>query len=151
MKRFHFPLQAVHNLRELRLEQAENVLAQAVIKVVEAQNRLEEIVVLRQRAIDEYTSKISTGILNTYEISMNLEYLDVLAQREAEARSNLVKLEKECEVQRKNVAEAARKAEATAKLREKHQSRYQAEVARAEQDMIDEMATISSSRKLRGL
>jgi flagellar export protein FliJ len=151
MKRFHFPLQTVHNLREMRLEEAERVLAEAITKVAEARISLDELVRTREKATDEYSSKISSGVIDPYEMMMTISYLDQLSLKECEARARLATLEKECDARRFAVTEAAKEAEATAKLRERHHKRYKAEQARSEQEMLDEMATIASNRRLRGL
>jgi flagellar biosynthesis chaperone FliJ len=45
---------------------------------------------------------------------------------------------------------ASAAAEATAKLREQYYARYVAELAREEQNQMDELATIATVRRMRG-
>ena len=52
------------------------------------------------------------------------------------------------EARRQAVVETSRAAEATSRLRERQLARHELEAARQEQNMLDEMATVSSARRL---
>jgi flagellar export protein FliJ len=148
MKKFKFSLQSVHELRELKKDEAEQDLAKASARVLDASSRLDDIIRERNLAADSYLQTLLTGNLSPQEAALRANYLDSLARQESEARLFLERLEREREEVRRNAAEAARNAEATTKLRERHLARHGAEVAREEQNLLDEMAMISVARRL---
>jgi flagellar FliJ protein len=147
MKQFQFSLQAVHDLRQMACEQAERELAQAMAQVSEAAARIDEITRLRATAIEVYLAKLQAGALAPHEAALHAHHLHSLAQREAEARVCLGSLERERERRCQLVMEAAREAETTARLREREAARHRAELARAEQKLLDEMATEAFARR----
>jgi flagellar export protein FliJ len=137
MKRFRFSLQAVHNLRELRREEAERRFVQAASAVTAAASAIEAIHKLR--ALLEGEISEATGPLCIADLALRMDYLDALARREADARSQLAQLEQECETQREAAVAAAREAEVTGQLRARRQDRHVSENARIEQNFLDEM------------
>jgi flagellar export protein FliJ len=145
MKRFRFSLETVHNLRELRRDEAERQLAQAAAVVMTAATAVEEIQ-HRRAAIEAKLVAGSTGDLCAAEIAMQVNYLAALAQREVEAREQLAALERERETRRQSAMAATREAEVTSQLRARQHARHSAEAARAEQNMLDEMAVAAALR-----
>jgi flagellar export protein FliJ len=138
MKRFKFRLETLHHLREQRREAAERQLAQAAAAVLAATAALEEI----QRQRDALETKLTqtTGVVQAAELAMQLDYIQLLDQRETEARAQLAAREREREACRAAALHAARDAEVTEQLRVRQQARHNAEVARAEQELLDELA-----------
>lgn len=139
MKRFKFRLQTVHNLREQRRDEAEQALLQAAAEVTAGEAALDEL--LRQRAAAESKMARATGQIYADELALQLDYLGFLGQRERDLRQRLAELEQKREAVRARAVQAARDAEVTSQLKQRQQERYAAEVALAEQNFLDEMAT----------
>ena len=149
MKRFQFSLQSVHDLRQSQRDDAERGLAQASAKVSAANAALDEIARLRAHAIESHLSTFQAGVLNPHEATLSANYFAALARREAEARERLAGLERERETRREQTVETTRAAETTAKLRERQRVRHTTEAARAEQNMLDEIAANIRQKLLR--
>lgn len=147
MKKFRFSLQAVHDLRMLRQDEAERELAHAARSVHEAQAQLERDAQLRERAIDKYAATLRSQALDPHDAILRTNYLRILTQQETEQRARVLKLEQSLEAKRETLTGAVREAEATASLREQHRSLHAAEAARNEQNALDEMASVSVARR----
>ncbi len=146
MKKFRFTLQAVHELREARRAEAERALVRADDAARAAAHGVEEIRQTHERAADDYAARLRTGDIDPFGSALSVNYLAALTRREREAHAHLSELEREREIQRAQTAAAARDAQATARLHERQRDRHQREVARVEQEMLDEMATLAKSR-----
>lgn len=149
MKRFKFSLQTLHELREQERETAEIALGQATIAVTEAAAKIETI----QQAITQNVAATSTTLAAKEpplpKVQLHTEYLTTLEQLLIEARTRHANLQREREVKLQEFVQASAAAEATAKLREQQYARYIFELAREEQNLMDELATIASARRLR--
>lgn len=139
MKRFKFRLQTVHNLREQQRDEAERALLKATAEVAAGEAALEEM--QRQREVAETKMARATGQVYAEELALQLDYLDFLAQRERALQARLAELERNREAMRENALNAARDAEVTSQLKQRQKERYEAELAIAEQNFLDEMAT----------
>lgn len=147
MKKFRFTLQPIHDLREMRRDEAERSHAQAIAAVTEANSRLDEAESTRREAAESLRSLLQHGQLDPHEVALRSSYLSSLIAREADARTRLAALEEERERRRHKMAEAARAAEATAKLRERQSARHFEALARYEQNQLDEMAVVTAARR----
>ncbi|MDX2029417.1 MAG: flagellar export protein FliJ [Blastocatellia bacterium] len=145
MKAFKFSLESVHRLRESRRSEAERRLGLAAAVILAETAAIEELE--RVRAVVEAKLSVATGPLNTAEVSLHVEFLAQLAEREAGARQRLASLERERETLRQHALSAAREAKVTGQLRSGQEARHTAEVARAEQNRLDEIAVIAKLRK----
>ena len=146
MKRL--PLHTIHNLRLQRRDKAERDLARAINEVAAAAvAKVEEAVQLRAASAEAYAATLQPGVFDPHEMIARAGYLTTLARRESEARTRLAAIEQAREAQREITLAAARDSQVTAKLRERHQARQAAEAALAEQNMLDEMATIAVARR----
>jgi flagellar export protein FliJ len=150
VKRFKFSLQTVHDLRCSRKEEAERGLAQASADVADAEERLEKAKEARSAALEGYSKTLRSGVLDLREESLRMHYMTLLAQREEEDRKRLAALKHAREERRRALVDAARQAEVTESLRERHLANHRAETARAEQSLLDELATLASARRLNG-
>ena len=149
MKRFRFSLQSVHDLRETLRDEAERQLALAMAEAAAASKRITEAEELIVRTGADFAARLQSGkVLDPQEAALCADYLSVLVRRIKDEKIRLKDLESACEFKRLAVVEAARAAEATAKLRDRQQSRHTAEAARHEQNMLDEIATLSSARRV---
>lgn len=149
MKRFKFSLQTLHELREQERETAELALGQATVAVAQAAAHIEAIML----AITQNVAATSTTLRRKEpalpEVQLQTEYLTTLEHQLAEARVRHATLKREREVKLQEFVKASAAAEATAKLREQHYARYIFELAREEQNLMDELATIATVRRLR--
>ncbi len=150
MKRFRFNLQSVHDVREQEREQAERQLAQASSEVARAATNADEATGNKARALEEFAARLRPGDLDASEAALRASYLLTLDQRETLARREVSAREHERERCRRVAIETTRAAEATAKLRERQQSRHRADALRAEQNDLDELATLAAARRCNG-
>lgn len=148
MKKFTFSLQSVHQLREMNHEQEQLKLADIQVEQNEALSRLQSAEENRQKAMEQFSEKIESSHPEATELQLSMDYLTVLYHREREARNHLAKIEEIYDQQKQMVAEAARAAEVTAKLRERQHNRHKLEQLRHEQKELDEMVTLKSARNL---
>lgn len=147
MKKFKFSLQPVHNLREAKLEQEQLRLANLQEALAKAFDSLEKAERNRLDATDDYARKIQAGELPSLEFSLMMNYLKTLALRENEARQRVEEARHAFAQQSNRLADAMRDVEATGKLRERQQARHNLELARAEQNALDEMVSINYARQ----
>lgn len=150
MKRFKFSLQTLHDLRAQEREDAERALAQAAAEVAAAAAHVEALRHTINQAITAYTTNLQTKVPNAPEAKMHSEYLTALDRQLAAARAHQAERERFRAMKLQDLIKASAAAEATAKLREQYYLRYVAELAREEQNLMDELATIATVRRLRG-
>ena len=148
MKKVPFPLQAVHDLRELRREEMERQLAEAAAEIGEAKAQLEEATRLHSVMVESYAQNYGSGVIDPEAAEMRANYLAALVRRIQAARAHLTQSESAYEAQRQLAIAAARDAEVTAKLRAKHNAQHASEAARREQIQLDEMATAAQARRM---
>lgn len=148
MKKFRFTLQTVHDLRAARRDEAERALATASRVVAEAEEQLAETSSAHARAMEDFAAKLQAGEIDPLDAELSVDYLASLVERKLEAHARLKELEEKREQQREETVEAARSAETTARLRERQHERHQLQMARAEQQILDEMATLTQARLL---
>jgi flagellar export protein FliJ len=150
MKRFKFSLQTLHDLREQEREDAERALAHAATEVAAAAAHVEGLHDAINQAIAAFAANLQTRAPNAREAQMHSEYLTTLDQQLAAARAHHIACERQREMKLQELIKASAAAEATAKLREQYYARYVAELAREDQNLMDELATIASVRRMRG-
>jgi flagellar export protein FliJ len=148
MKRFKFSLETVHNLREMRRDEAERQLEQSAAQVSAARAVVEQIEQHRDAVETELAR--ATGPLCTHELALQVSYLEFLNQREQETQQHLAVLEGQHEAQCETTLTAARAAEVTEQLRARQQARHATAVARVEQLLLDEIAIAATLRKRLG-
>ena len=147
MKKFRFSLQTVHDLRAKARDAAEQDLAHAFAAVRDARFDLEAAVSLREQVTDDYTAALRANSLDAQDAALRNDFLRSLIDREAEHHAHIAKLEETVVAKREHLARLAREAQVTARLREQHLSRHCFEVARHEQNMLDEAATLIAARR----
>ena len=149
MKRFKFSLQTLHDLREQERETAEIALGAATAAVTAAAAQIEALLHTITQAMAAYSSALRTKEPKLCEVEMQTDYLATLEQQLTAARVNHASLERAREVKLQELVKASAAAEATAKLREQYYARYVFELAREEQNLMDELATIATVRRMR--
>ena len=149
MKRFKFSLQTLHDLREQERETAEIALGQATAAVTAAAAQIEELLHTITQVMAAYSTALRTKEPKLREVKMQTEYIATLEQQLAVARVTHARLEREREIKLQELVKASAAAEATVKLREQYYARYVFELAREEQNLMDELATIATVRRMR--
>ncbi len=149
MKQFKFSLQTLHHMREQELEKAELALGQAASAVAVAAAQVSTAIRLRDEALANYATKLRKPKLDANDAIMYDKYVKTMEQRIASAQEQLVAREHDHAIKLQELVIAKTAAEATAKLREQQFIHYCTEVARQEQDQLDELATIASVRRMR--
>ena len=147
MKKFRFSLQTVHDLRAKARDAAEQELAHAFSHVRDARFELEATIQLREQVTDDYAAALHADSLDPQDAALRNDFLRSLIERETEHRAHIAQLEEVVAAKREHLARLAREAQVTARLREQHLSRHCSEVARHEQNMIDEAATLIAARR----
>jgi flagellar export protein FliJ len=101
-------------------------------------------------AVAAYAAQMRTKTPDPRAAELHTEYLSTLERRSAEAQATQAERERQREQKRQELLKAAAAAEATAKLRERYYAQYVADLTREEQNLMDELATIATARRLRG-
>ncbi|MEW6732112.1 MAG: flagellar export protein FliJ [Acidobacteriota bacterium] len=148
MKKFSFSLQSVLDLRSARRELAARELAEAQQQVENAEAQLEKTHQAHNNAIESYINALSSGV-DVQELALHTDHIASLAQRSKQEQAHITTLEQLRDNKREAAMLAEQEAKAIAKLRECHYQRYCTEVARKEQALLDELATINYFRNLK--
>jgi flagellar export protein FliJ len=146
MKKFKFTLQTVHTVRELQRDSAERELGQAHVELAKAKTHLQQVLNQRKIAVDRYCELHLSRQIEATAMVMHTNYIGSLMELERLARINIIRHEQFVENKRKLLVEASRQSETTANLRERQFERHTLEVARKEQNLLDEMAILSIGR-----
>ena len=147
MKRFSFSLQSVADHRTVKREAAERELVAAASALSLAHAALERAIEARNTALDSYTAFLESGKIDPEELSMHINHIALLVERENESQARVNLLEREKENRRQGVIAASRDEKAISKLRDRHRDRHNSRAARIEQIALDEMATLSFVRR----
>lgn len=148
MKKFHFSLQTVHNVRETHRDKEEQEFVRLQASVIEATEQIKKVENERNQISATYSQKLNAGKIDPIEAAMTSHYITVLVLREREAKANLKRVETALENQRVKLTEAERDVEATSRLRERQRERHVLEMARKEQNLLDDMATVATARQM---
>lgn len=148
MKRFHFSLQAVHNVREIRRDAAQVALAAVAVELQGAKTILETVLRQRQSAMDKYLALQQSTEIEAATFASHTDYIGSLLLLERQAHATILQVEEKITIKRQFLTEASRQTETTANLRERQRARHRLEIAQHEQKVLDEMAVVSVTRRL---
>ncbi|MEK7724446.1 MAG: flagellar export protein FliJ [Acidobacteriota bacterium] len=150
MKKFKFTLQTVHNVREMKQEREEMTLAEIIMEVNRATERIAQIEKMRLEAVEKYTQRLRAGeVLNATEMELNAKYFNSLDGLQREAEKLLSEKNLACTAQRVKLAGAAREVKITDRLREHQYLRHQLEADKQQQINLDEIVSAGYARKMR--
>lgn len=149
MKKFKFTLQTVHQVRELKRDNAERDLVAAGIELDDAKAHLEDVLSMRQKAVNQYVDLHQSRQIEASTVVMHTNYIGSLMELERLARNSIAKKERHVASKREVLIEASRESETTANLRERQFERHVLETARKEQLLLDEMAVLAVARHRR--
>lgn len=148
MRKFNFKLQSVHDWRESRREASERELARASAAVTAAVVEINEMESARAEAAERYAARLGAGEIDPLDAALSVKFLATLAERERAAHERLAELERAREAQLRQTADAVLAAKVTSRLRENQHARHTQAAVRAEQNQLDELATLASARRL---
>jgi flagellar export protein FliJ len=149
MKKFKFTLQTVHTVREMKQEKEELIFGELQTEALKAASRVSEIEQLRFKAIENYAERLERGeTLNAYELELNSNHITSLDRQQQEAQKSLELKKQACVQQGKMLAAATREVKITDRLRENQQSRHRLDLARHEQNSLDEIISANFARRM---
>ena len=140
MKKFSFSLERVLNYKEQVEQNVRNEHAQAVRKVRDKDQQIEEL----EHQFDSDKCGLEEMKAGTVSAARMLEYssyLEVLIHSKTAEKGNLKKLKIEEEEKRSRVIEAKKEASSIQMLKDKKKREYDAEVAKAEEKEIEEFVS----------
>lgn len=148
MKKFKFKLQTLHNVREIKLEKEQAILANIQNEINEIRQYIAEIEKTRFTAIENYTGKLRHGEkINPIEMELNSKHISSLDRLKRETFEQLAEKENAFSEQVKKVATAKKKVKITENLREKKLARHKLELATREQNALDDMVSAKYARQ----
>jgi flagellar export protein FliJ len=148
MKRFHFSLEAVHNLREMRRDAAERALAVVAAELQGAHAQLEKVLRQRQSVMASYLLLHQSTEIEAAHFASHTDYLGSLLLHERQARLMILQVEEKLILKRQALTEASRQTKTTTNIRERQRERHHLEMAQHEQKALDEMAVVALARRL---
>lgn len=140
MKKFSFSLERVLNYKEQVEQNVRNEHAQAVRKVRDKEQQIEEL----EHQFDSDKcglEEMKVGTVSAARMQEYSSYLEVLIHRITAEKGNLKKLKIEEEEKRSRVIEAKKEASSIQMLKDKKKREYDAEVAKAEEKEIEEFVS----------
>lgn len=150
MKKFRFTLQTVHNVRELKQEREQFTLSQLQYEAAKAAEQIEMIEAAYLRAMENYSRKINGGKpLHVGEMELATMHLSSLDQQKRRAIETLEEKKRACQNQSAKLAAATREVKVTKRLRETQVQRHQLDIAKHEQNALDELVSANFAREMR--
>lgn len=151
MKKFKFTLDTVHQVRERKSEQENLTLTELQFEAQEAQMRVSHIETMRQEAVERYMERLNSGVhLNPREMELSSNHFASLNSLQKEAQKVVEEKQDACRRQLEKVHAARVEVKVTDKLRDSQQRRHNEEVARREQNNIEELVTAKFARRIQG-
>lgn len=149
MKKFKFKLQNVHNVRELRREKEEVILAETQSLLEEAIANLAEIERMRMDAFEAYSRKLKHGqAMSPFEMELTSNHLRSLDQRVREAQKEIEQRKQAYFKQSKVASLAMREEKVTGRLCENQRSKHKLIAGRREQSVVDDLVSAGFARKI---
>jgi flagellar FliJ protein len=143
---FRFRLERVRALRERRERLAQEALARSIsgLNRSEAQLRSAEETVEQARA--EQRDIVAPGAVDAAELQARQAYLERTEAERGARAADLRLNEAEVEKDNASLALAAREHEMLKRLRERRRTEHDRELARVDQNMLDEITTVRYGR-----
>lgn len=150
MKRFKFSLQTVHHVRELKSERENLALSELHIEAEKAQQRVAHIELMRTEAVEKYLQRLRSGDLDPREMEMSSNHFASLDSLQMEAQKAAEETRQACLRQLELVKAARVEVKVTEQLRDTQHKRHHEEVARHEQNSVDDLVTAKFARRIQG-
>jgi flagellar export protein FliJ len=140
MKNFRFRLQAVLEQRERRETQARQTLAESRAALARAERLLSEMREVRQALLEELCRR-REGAFDAFETTLYQDYMQVITQSIGEQESDVRELTSSCEAHKLHLIGTVQDKQALVGVRDRHKQAHAALAIRAEQSVMDEIAT----------
>ncbi len=138
--KFKFRLQSVLEQRERRETQAQQTFAQAQAAVARAERLLGEMREVRGALLEELCRR-REGAFDAFETKLYQDYMQVITQSITEQEGYLRELVTSREAHKLHMVGTARDKQALVTVRDRHHQAHQVTALRAEQGVMDELAT----------
>lgn len=140
MKTFKFRLQSVLEQRERRETLAKQSFAEAQAALARAERLLGEMREVRQALLEELCRR-RAGAFDAFETRLYQDYMQVITQSITEQEGYTRELATSCEAHKLHLVGTARDRQALVSVRDRHHLAHQQTALRAEQSVMDELAT----------
>ncbi len=150
MARFRFPLENILSMKAKLEEQAKNEYAQANMRLLAEQDKLELLEKRREEA-KEKLKAILTEQLSVLEIRRREDAVEVIKMYVMQQLLTVKRCEKEVEVAREKLTEAMKERKTFEKLKEKAFDAFLKEQQKAEQKEVDEIMSYKYGTKAKML
>ena len=140
MKHFRFRLQAVLEQRERRETLAKQTYAEAQSALTGAERLLSEMREVRQAILDELCRR-REGAFDAFETRLYQDYMQVITQSLMEQEGYVRSLTSTCEAHKLHLIGTSQDRQALVKVHDRHKQAHALTAQRAEQVVMDEMAT----------
>jgi len=138
--KFRFRLQAVLEQRERRETLAKQTFAETQAALLRAERLLAEMREIRQAILDELCRR-REGAFDAFETRLYQDYMQVLMHSLSEQESDVRALTLSCESHKLHMIGTSQDTQALVTVRERHQQAHLQSALRAEQSVMDELAT----------
>lgn len=145
MKRFRFRLESVRALRDLAEKAARERLGQAQQKVSAAADTL-RATEIRRAELAEALANTRSGSFRPSEQIGGMAALRTVERSETEARGLLAEAQAACERVREEWLETRRRLKVIEKLEERARHAHRDAAEKAEQTLLDELASLATTR-----
>lgn len=140
MKHFKFRLQAVLEQRERRETVAKQTFAELQTALNRAERLLEEMREVRAALLEELCRR-REGAFDAFETRLYQDYMQVITQSIGEQESYVRELITSCEAHRLHLVGTSQDRQALVNVRDRHKQAHALLALRAEQTVMDELAT----------
>ena len=140
MKNFRFRLQSVLEQRERRETQARQTLAESRAALSRGERLLCEMRDVRQALLEELCRQ-RAGAFDAFETQLYQDYMQVITRSIGEQESYVRELTSSCEAHKLHLIGTVQDKQALVGVRNKHKQAHTAMAIRAEQNVMDEIAT----------
>jgi flagellar FliJ protein len=146
MKKFKFSLEKVLIHRQINVDLAQKDFSDAVTERNLEQKKLNDMIDLKNKSLDERTQMVQQTVNWTLAVEQINSFILGQDLRIKNQTLRLKKFENIVESKREILRQSVSEVKILEKLKEKQQQAYLVEVAKAEQDELDELSVLRFSR-----
>jgi len=140
LKNFKFRLQSVLEQRERRETLAKQTFAESQAAVARAERLLSEMREVRQALLEELCRR-RAGAFDAFETRLYQDYMQVITQSIADQEGYMRELATSCEAHKLHLIGASQDRQTLVSVRDRHRLAHRVTALRAEQGVMDELAT----------
>jgi len=140
LKNFKFRLQSVLEQRERRETLAKQTFAESQAAVARAERLLSEMREVRQALLEELCRR-RAGAFDAFETRLYQDYMQVITQSIADQEGYMRELATSCEAHKLHLIGTSQDRQALVSVRDRHRQAHRVTALRAEQGVMDELAT----------